>query len=170
MNIKRVLLAAFTLLTVSAASQAQTKTLKIAHINSAELMEDLPQLDTIKQKLETISKEYQSMLNAIQKELEDKQTYWESDPNPDETIQAIRQKQYQDLVTRYQTVQQEAQQAMQNKEATLMKPLIERLKKIIEEVAKEKGYTYVLDSSEGSGLIYGDPAHDLIEAVKERLK
>ncbi|MBO6516499.1 MAG: OmpH family outer membrane protein [Bacteroidia bacterium] len=168
MNIKRLILSLIAVFGLTAATSAQNA--KIAHINSSELMEDLPQLDSIKVKLESISKEYQQMLSAIESELTDKQQFWESNPTTDQTILEIRQKEYQGLVTRYQTAQQEGQQALTTKEAELMKPLVDNLKKVVQEVAKSKGYTYVFDSSEGGGMIYGDPSHDLMEAVKERLK
>lgn len=168
MNIKQLIFSAIALFTISAA-QAQ-KPVKIAHINSNELIESLPQIDSIKKQLEGIGNEYQRMLDAVSKELQQKQEYWDSNPTTDQTILEIRGKEYQGLVTRYQSIQQEAQQVLSNKENELMEPVISKLKSVVQEVAKEKGYTYVFDSTEGGGLIYGDPAHDLIEAVRERLK
>ena len=44
-----------------------------------------------------------------------------------------------------------------------------KVKETIQKIAKEKGYNYVLDSSEGSGVIFSDPKHDLMEAVKAAL-
>jgi outer membrane protein len=82
----------------------------------------------------------------------------------------LRQKEYEELVQRYQTTEQEARQGIAKKQAALYEPLFNNLKKVIQEVAVELGYTYVLDSGEGGGMIYSDPAHDLMAAVKERLK
>ncbi len=168
MNIKSLILSCIAVIGLSTASQAQQ--MKIAHINSSVLMADLPQLDTIKVQLENISNEYKQVLEAIGKELEDKQAFWEANPNTDPTILEIRQKEYEGLVTRYQTGQKEAQQVLANREAELMKPLVENLKKVVQEIATAKGYNYVFDSSDGGGMIYGDPSHDLMEAVKEKLK
>ena len=165
MNIKSLIITAIALIGFSTASQAQ----KVAHINSSQLVESLPQLDSINKQLENLGKEYQQMLDAISKELEDKQSYWTSSPQTDPSILALRQSQYEKLATRYQSTQQEAQKALGEKQTELMKPLLENVKKVVQEVAKEKGYTYVFDSSDGGGMIYGDPSHDLMTAVKAKL-
>ena len=166
MNIKSLLFTALAVFGLSLTSNAQAK---IAHINSAELLEGLPQLDSINTQLEDLGKEYQEMLKAIETELKNKQEYWEQNPTTSDAITKLRATEYEQMATRYQTLQQEAQQALQQKQAELMQPLIEEVKKVVQDVAKAKGYTYVFDSSDGGGMIYGDPAHDLMEAVKQKL-
>lgn len=168
MNIKSLFLSVIAVIGLSATSHAQQ--MKIAHINSSELMEGLPQIDTIKMQLDGLQKEYEHTLEAIGKELENKQKYWADNPSTDRSVNELRQKEYEELINRYQTAQQKAQQALSVKEAELMQPFVEKLKTVVQEVAKAKGYNYVFDSSEGGGLIYGDPTHDLMIAVKEKLK
>ncbi len=170
MNIKKLFLAVLAIVSLSVSANAQSKQMKIAHINSAELMDGLPQVDTINLKLERLQKEYQRMLDAIKTELAQKETFWEANPTDDPDILLLRQKEYEELVQRYQTTEQEARQGISKKQAALYTPLFESLKKVIQEVAVELGYTYVLDSGEGGGMIYGDPSHDLMTAVKEKLK
>ena len=99
-----------------------------------------------------------------------KETFWEANPTEDPDILLLRQKEYEELVQRYQTTEQEARQGISKKQSSLYEPLFDSLKKVIQEVAIELGYTYVLDSGEGGGMIYSDPSHDLMAAVKERLK
>lgn len=170
MNIKKLFLAAIAIVTLSISANAQGKQMKIAHINSAELMEGLPQVDTINMKLEKLQKEYQHMLDGIKNELAQKEAYWDANPTEDPDFILLRQKEYEELVQRYQSTEQEARQGISKKQAALYTPLFENLKKVIQEVAVELGYTYVLDSGEGGGMIYGDPSHDLMIAVKEKLK
>lgn len=170
MNIKNLLLAFVAIFSLSLTANAQGKQMKIAHINSAELMDGLPQVDTINMKLERLQKEYQRMLDAIKTELAQKETFWDANPTDDPDILLLRQKEYEELVQRYQSTEQEARQGIAKKQAALYEPLFNSLKKVIKEVALEQGYTYVLDSGEGGGMIYSDPAHDLMAAVKEKLK
>ena len=48
--------------------------------------------------------------------------------------------------------------------------IIEKVTKAIEEVARENGYTYVLDTSEGSMVIFSaDNAVDITEKVKAKM-
>lgn len=170
MNIKNLIVAFVAVIGFATTSYGQGKAMKIAHINSAELMEGLPEVDSINKQLEGLQKEYQSMLEAINKELAAKQDYWSANPTKDPTILEIRQKEYEQLATRYQSTEQEARQVIAQKQADLYEPLFDSLKKVIQEVAVAQGYTYVLDSGEGGGMIYSDPAHDLMSAVKEKLK
>ena len=170
MNIRKLLLACLAIVTLSLSANAQGKQMKIAHINSAELMNGLPEVDTINMKLENLQKEYQRMLDAIKTELAQKETFWEANPTEDTDILLLRQKEYEELVQRYQTTEQEARQGIAKKQSALYEPLFASLKKVIQDVAVELGYTYVLDSGEGGGMIYSDPSHDLMEAVKEKLK
>jgi len=142
---------------------------KIAHINSGELMEKMPELKAVQDSLEQISKEYQSVLTSIENEVQAKQKYWADNPSTNPTILELREKEYQELITRYQTTQQMAQKDVTSKQEEMIQPIIDKLKETIIQVAKAKGYDYVLDSTDGGGLIYGAPSDDLMAAVKTKL-
>jgi outer membrane protein len=142
---------------------------KIAHINSAELMQMLPEVDTIELRLTNLRKQYENSLKGIENELKVNMEYWESDPTTDPVVLEMRQVEYQELTERYSAKQQEANVKLQQKQQEWLNPVVEKLKAQIIEVAKSKGYTYVMDSSEGGSIIYGDPAHDLMSAMKAKL-
>ncbi|MCB0733068.1 MAG: OmpH family outer membrane protein [Bacteroidetes bacterium] len=166
MKIKQLIVIAILLFAGTSWSQAQ---IKVAHINSSELMDQLPKVDSIKSQLTKLSEQYQKTLDAIEAELTNKQQYWAQFPSKDPEVIELRQKEYQDLVNRYQLKEQEANQKIAEKQEQLLTPVLEEVKETIQKIAKEKGYNYVLDSSEGSGVIFSDPKHDLMEAVKAAL-
>ena len=60
------------------------------------------------------------------------------------------------------------QQQMAEKRKTLYQPLLDKVNKAIGEVAKEQGYTYVVDVTSGS-LLYADEKNDLQNAVRQKL-
>lgn len=62
--------------------------------------------------------------------------------------------------------QQDAQAAINKLRQDLYQPIIEKLKKAIADVAKEKGYTYVLDAT---GILYSLPSDNIMEDVKKKL-
>ena len=64
--------------------------------------------------------------------------------------------------------QGQAQQEMQNKEIALLKPITEKAKAAILKVAKAQGFHYVLDSTQGQGVIMAD-GKDLMADVKKEL-
>ena len=166
MKIKQFIVIAILLFAGAGISTAQTK---VAHINSNELMEQLPKVDSIKAQLTRLSEEFQKTLDAIETELTNKQKYWAEFPTKDPEVLELRQKEYQDLVNRYQMKEQEAQQTISKKQEELLTPVLDEVKEMIQKVAKEKGYNYVLDSSDGLGVLFSDPKHDLMEAVKSAL-
>ena len=57
-------------------------------------------------------------------------------------------------------------QAVQAKQAQLLAPLYEKVRKAIQDVAKEKGYTYVLSPDV---MIVSPPSDDLTPAVAAKL-
>ncbi len=61
----------------------------------------------------------------------------------------------------------QAQIDLRNKEDELTAPLIERARKAVEDVAKENGYTYVFNSTEGL-LLYATPSDDIMSLVKKK--
>lgn len=170
MKIRNLIVLTVALIAGSVTANAQGKSMKIAHINSTELMESVPEVDSITKKLEATQKKYQKMLTAIEKEVQAKQEFWQAVPATDSITLQLRQKEYETLVTSYQQTETLGQQEMAKMQKELYEPLFDKLKDLIKTVAQEQGYSYVIDSSEGSGVIFGDPAHDLMDAVKEKLK
>jgi len=166
MKITKLFAIAFSLVLFAGVSHAQTKT---AFIDYTELMTKLPEVDSVQAKLKKMQATYEKTLTAIEKELNSKQKYWQDVPPEDATISELRTQEYQSLVNRYQTIEQEASKALNDKQVELLEPIIEHVKEVIATVAKAKGYTYVLDSSDGGSVLYGDPSHDLMEAVKTKL-
>jgi len=51
---------------------------------------------------------------------------------------------------------QTASEDLQKKQEELMRPVLERAREVIQQVARAKGYDYVLDSSLGAGVLMAD--------------
>ena len=75
----------------------------------------------------------------------------------------------QELGQAINKLQQTAQNDVAKKTQEVYEPIIEKAKKAIAEVAKDKGYTYVIDASIG-GLLYTQPNDNIIDEVKKKLK
>jgi outer membrane protein len=147
-------------------SSAQTK---VAHINSGELMQKMPEMKSIQQKVEQRQQQYQTQLLNMQQDIQKKTADLQKDTSSPLPVLEIKQKELEDLYGRFQQLQTTAQEDLGNLQQELLEPLMKKLKDTIEVVAKEKGYDYVIDSTEGGGLIYGNPSHDLMAEVKKRL-
>ena len=64
--------------------------------------------------------------------------------------------------------QQTAQQELQKKQGELLGPITEKAKKAIESVAAAQGIDYVMDATQGSGLIVAK-GKDILPEVKKQL-
>ena len=64
--------------------------------------------------------------------------------------------------------QAQAQQDLQKKEIELLKPITEKAKNAILKVGNSQGFDYVLDSSQGQGVIMAN-GKDLLADVKSEL-
>lgn len=145
---------------------------KVAHINTTELLQMMPEVKQIDSTLQKMQANYQTELAKLQQEMQslyNEILEMSEDVNADAGILELKQNQLQKKQTEYQESQQFAQQQLQKKQQVLYEPLTNRVKTVIEQVAKEKGYTHVIDSSQGLGLIWGADAHNLMPAVKTKL-
>lgn len=143
---------------------------KFGHINSNELLLAMPENQQAREALQQHSKELETQMMAMQAELEQKYNdYLATKETLSALIQQTRETELNDLNTRIQSFQQTAQQDLQTKEADLLKPIIEKARNTIRAISKEKGYTYVFDTSTGALVFWPEDSDDLLPIVKAKL-
>lgn len=148
--------------------KAQVK-IKLGHIDSNELMQMMPGRDSAEKALEAYAKSLEDQLTIMSQEFETK--YAEYLENQDKYLEPIRQskeKELVDLKARIDEFRNTAQEMLSKEEARLVQPLIDKAKKAIDEVAVEKGYTYIFDTGVGALLYYQD-SDDIMPFVKVKL-
>ncbi|MBE0661822.1 MAG: OmpH family outer membrane protein [Bacteroidales bacterium] len=154
----------FTTLNVSAQSKA-----KFGHIDFAVLYAAMPGQDSIKTIFEQYTKDLQdtfaSMTNEYQTKLQDYQANMATMSN---LIRQNKEREIMDIQTRMEDFRTQAEQDLQQKELELTTPIIDKARQAVSDVAKENGYTYVFNSSEGL-LLYSDPSDDILPLVKKKL-
>ncbi len=166
-NITRFL-TVLVLVTFAFTASAQ-KTQKFGHIDFAKLYAIMPGQDSIQKAYDSYAKGLQSQLSTMQAELENKyMEYQANQATMSNIIRQAKEREIQDLQTRMEEFNMEAQQDLANKEAELTSPVIETARKAVEEVAKENGYTYVFNSTEGL-LLYATPSDNILPLVKQKL-
>lgn len=161
-----VVLIAF--LAMSGSAMAQ-KTVKLGHISSADLMQIMPGKDSIQNVLQAEVAELENSLKTMEAELQQRYNeYQEKQAGWSDLIKQTKQRELQDMQARAQEFQAGAQEQLQKRQQELLQPMIDKAKKAIEDVAKEGGYTYVFDSSNGT-LLYQQDSDDLLPLVKKKL-
>ena len=155
-------------------ANAQTK-IKLAHVNSSELVKIMPGVDSAQKALQDEIKLWEETVETMNMEFEKKkEIFLREQPTMSKNMQDVKMGELQDLMQRIENTEKQAQSALQDKHEELFKPIIDRMKKAIEEVAKENGYNYVFDSG-GIGasgmniLLYSDDSDDIMNIVKKKL-
>jgi len=164
---KKILLLLAIVLSVTSFAQ---KSQKMGHINSNELLMMMPENQQAQKALQQHSRELEDQSAAMQAELEQKYNdYLAKKDSLSPLIQRTRETELQDLNQRIQAFQQTAQKDLQAKQQELLKPIIEKARNAIREVAKENGYTYVFDTGTGALVYWPEDSDDLLPLVKAKL-
>ena len=142
--------------------------LKIGFINVEEIFKNFAGTKDAQAKFDKEVAKWEQDASQRQKDIKDikdqleKQSLLLSKERKDELEAKLKQKmvEYQDfLQTKFG---QKGEVLSKNEELT--KPIVEKINKIIDKIAKDEGYDYILDARAG-GVIYGKPAFDLTERV-----
>ena len=141
---------------------------KIAHINTQELIQAMPEMANAKSQLETLSKTYQTELQNLGAEFQKKVKLYDSEAaTKTQEENTTRAKEVQTMEQSIREYQAKAQQDLQKKEFDLLKPITEKAKAKILEVARAQGFQYVLDSSQGVTIMAD--GKNLLDDVKKSL-
>ncbi len=168
-NMKKVVLVVLMCAFITGGLFAQQK-IKLGHLNSNDLLESMPDKAAAQKTLQDYSKQLEDQLTTMQEELEKKYNeYLVKKDSLTDLIKKSKEEELMSLQQRIQTFQTNAQQELQKKEQELLKPIIDKAKKAIEDVAKENGYTYVFDTASGSLLYYPKESDDILPLVKKKL-
>jgi len=147
-----------------------SQNLKFAHIDSQKLLEAMPERDSASKVLEKEYKEMQLILQDMQAEAQKKyQDYMEKQDTYTPIAKKAKEEELQQLQERIQNYQTTAQEDVQKRQGELLKPIMDKARKAIEDVAKENGYIYVFDASGGLLLYYSDKSTDILPLVKKKL-
>lgn len=141
---------------------------KFGHVNYQEIIEQMPELAVVQAQIDTLTKQYENQFLMMRQEYENKiKEYQAGVETMPESIKEVRASEIGELQQRIEMFQQSAQSDLQNKQRTLMEPILTKLKEAIETVGKENGYTYIFD---GSVMLYTSPdADDVKPLVRAKL-
>jgi outer membrane protein len=169
-KIKLFLLVAVMSLGTGAIMQAQTKASKIAHISTQELVQEMPQYQSAQSQLQKLEKTYRTEIEDMMKEMKSMTEKFKSQADTSTEKQNMsRSKELQSTRQRVMKYRQDAQKRLQKKEGELIQPIIEKARSAIQKVARDKGYDYVLDASEGASNVLLADGYDLMPDVKKEL-
>ena len=163
----KVMFLGIALFVMSGMANAQVK---LAHVNTAEILDVMPDKATAEKSLEKYYGELQSQLETMAKEYQTKmQDYEANQATMSNLVKQSKEKAIIVLQTRIQQFQANAENEFEAKRAELLKPILDKIQNAINSVGKEKGYTYILDLATGAAVYVGTDAVDCTKDVKAKL-
>ncbi|MDR0364990.1 MAG: OmpH family outer membrane protein [Bacteroidales bacterium] len=164
---KKIIVVLFALVCFAGAKNLSAQ--KFGHINFAELSTLIPGYDAAQAAFEQYYAELQKQLEAMHKEYEAKMSEYTTNVNSmTQLIKSAKEREIADLEMRITEFSNSATQDLNAKQAELLNPIFEKAKKAIEDVAKENGYTYIFNNTEGI-MLYANPSDDVMDLVKKKL-
>lgn len=167
------ILAVPALLALGVPAQAQTP-FKIGYTSPEILLANMPEAKQVEQQLGTHAKKLQEQgnvkVNYYQTKVGEYQANKQKGMTPEADEAATRE--LQKLEEEIRAFQEEGRGGLQNKQQELLAPLLDRIRKAIEEEAQAGGYTYILNVGGGQGasnILYGPPTDDITEKVLKRM-
>lgn len=167
MNKITTLVVAFLLISFTSFAQTNSQPLKIGYTNVEYILLQLPESKQIESELKTHSAQLENQLKGKYAEYEAKLKAYEQGVNSmDKLVRDDKEKELMNLNNSIQEFQRNAQMSLQQKEKSLVDPVISKIDKAIKEVAKENGYTYVISNQ---ALLAGPEDGDISPLVLKKL-
>src|SRR6516162_2315420 len=126
-------------------ANAQT-TQKIGYAEDDYILAQLPEFKKIESELKTHGAQLENQMKAKYDDYQTKlKTYQGMPATTPEAIKADIERELAALQENMQKFQQDAQSSFQKKQADLMDPIYKKIGKAIEEVAKENGFSFIIN-------------------------
>ena len=167
----RATVVAFASITVAGVAQAQ-QAVKIAYVNTQALMEAAPGRAEAESTLQKESDSFKAQLQRMQDSLNNMiSAYQKAEPTLSATAKDTRQKAIQTLETDLQAKNLQLQQQFAQRQNELFAPITETVKKVLDDIRAEDGYSLILANDPGqSQILSADKNLDITERVVARLR
>lgn len=141
---------------------------KFGVVNTQEVMEAMPEIKEISAQIEASSKKYEdefaNLQTTLNKQYEELQKLDESTP---QSIKDRRMQEIQQGAQKLEEFRNTAMQDLQRQQQTLMQPVQEKVKKALDAVGAEGGFTMIFENM--MPVYIGPDAVDVTPQVKAKL-
>lgn len=171
-SLRLTLAAAFlTAGTLAAPSARAQAPLKIAYTSVQYVLSQMPESKQIESELKTYSGQLEAQLKSKTTKFQsDVADYQKGAGAMTDIVKADKEKDLSSQQQSIQEFQRSAEQSLQQKQQSLLKPALEKLQKNIDAVADENGFTYVLNSDGDSPLLlHGPKDGDISDLVLKKM-
>lgn len=165
------LVAALAMLLCSGTGVAQ---MKIGHINSEAIMQALPEAVDAQRSLDALVANWEAELQKMQTDWKKKFDDYDrrklilTEQTRAETERELRE--MDQAISDYRNRKFGQNGELFQKQNDVMKPIQNKIFKVLEDIAKEEAYDYIFDKSGDILLLFATDKHDLTETVLRRMQ
>jgi outer membrane protein len=143
--------------------------LKFGHINSNELLQQLPETKTADSALQKYVHMLEDQIKAMNTEYQMKiEEYQRDAPKMIDAVKLAKEKEILDLQNRIRDFQDEAPDRIQKKKEELYSHILKKAEDAIKAVAKENNYSYIFDTAIGV-VLFAQEGDDILALVKKKM-
>ncbi|WP_421827600.1 OmpH family outer membrane protein [Larkinella sp.] len=157
-----------------ATTAAPTASVKIGYTNMEYILQNMPESKDIQNQITIQRTQLEKNYQEMSKEFQDKlAAYEKGQAQMSDLIKADKEKELQGLQQRIQEFQANSSTQLQTKYNQLVNPVMQKIQKNIDAVAKESGFTFIFNLDAGSGtipvLLYAPEENDVTELVFKKM-
>lgn len=165
-NVKKIVAALILFVAATSFVNAQSK---VAHIDVSKLLSEMPEMISAQNEIKKLGETYRADIESSMTELKNKYAQYSNEAaKMSQEENDKRHAELQGYDKGIAEAQQAAQQELQKKQADLFAPISQKAQAAIEKVAAAQGFDYVMDATQGTGLIVFK-GKDLLPEVKVEL-
>ena len=162
-----LLIALFGLLSMPVISQ------KYAFIDTKYILSQMPEYTTAQKEIDDMAEKWQKEIEQQYNEIEQKYKVYQAEEIllPEET-KKIRQQEIIELEMKAKEMQKKrfgVEGDLFKKRKELIDPIQEKIYKAVKQLAKDNSYSFILDKSKNSNIIYAEPKYDKSDAVLRKI-
>jgi outer membrane protein len=171
-RVRALLSAIVPLLIVPAVAAAQGAAVKVAYVDTRELLDKAPGRTDADAQWKKEAQGLQDQVTRMQDSLQAMITaYQKAEPTLTAPQRETRQKSIGDKEQEYQTRTQALDLQAQQRQAQLLQPIIEQIKVALEDIRKDEGLTMILDvGSQGNPIVAIDKNLNITDKVLVKLR
>lgn len=162
-----LLIALFGLLSIPVISQ------KYAFIDTKYILSQMPEYTTAQKEIDDMAEKWQKEIEQQYNEIEQKYKAYQAEEIllPEET-KKTRQQEIIELEMKAKEMQKKrfgVEGDLFKKRKELIDPIQEKIYKAVKQLAKDNSYSFILDKSKNSNIIYAEPKYDKSDAVLRKI-
>ena len=168
-NMKKILLLAAFTIAFAAFSNAQ----RYAIIDTKYILDKMPDYKTAQKQLDDVAAAWQKEIDVMQTELD--RMYKDFDAEQVMLSEDLKQKRQDQLFTKEKTLRDLQRKRfgfegdLFKKRQELIKPVQDKVYNVVQKLAVQRGYDFILDKSEGITVIFADPKLEKSDDVLREL-